>query len=553
MKTLAILQARTTSTRLPRKALLPVAGFAVVVLAALRAGNRGIETIVATSDDPSDDELAALLRSHRLKIFRGPLNDVLGRYFLATADLEESAVVVRLTGDNVLPDGDFIQGLVAAFASSSLEYMTSDSQRLPYGLGAEAFRVSSLRRAHRAAESSFDREHVGPWMRRNCQAGSYLPANLGTDDYGRLRCTIDDEEDYQRIVNLFRGIDSPVSAGWLELMQKLASLPDAPAFRIPSLVVAGRVQSEFTLGTVQLGMDYGIVNQTGKPPRSDSVAMVRHAIAHGVTHLDTARGYGDSEAVLGAALEGAWRSRVEVITKLDPLAPLSADASPHTVRVAVDESVARSRCDLSASQLTTLLLHRWHHRGAWQGSAWQRLLELRSDGIIGLLGASVSDPAEALEALQDPDVRHLQIPMNVLDWRWKASGVDRAVAARSDVVLHVRSPYLQGILLHPAGAWPATDYDVEGCVRGLHALVQRFERTDIADLCIAYLRSQSWIASVVVGCETLGQLRHNLELFRKPRLALEQAEEVERTLPRAPEELLNPAKWKVPHEQPVLR
>jgi spore coat polysaccharide biosynthesis protein SpsF len=207
---------------------------------------------------------------------------------------------------------------------------------------------------------------------------------------------------------------------------------------------------------------------------------------------------------------------------------------------------------LNATLLPTLLLHRWDHRTSWHGSAWERLLELQRQGIIGSLGASVSYPDEAMEVLQDPDVRHLQIPMNVLDWRWKARGVDRAAAARSDVVLHARSPFLQGILLHPGGAWPATDYDVQACVRGLHDLVRRFERTNISDLCVAYLRSQSWISSVVVGCETLGQLQNNLELFLRPKLTAEQTEEVERSLPRAPEDLLNPAKWKAPHEQPAL-
>src|SRR5882757_8462135 len=143
MKTVAILQARTTSSRLPRKALLDVGGYPTAVLAASRAGNRDMQTIVATSDDPSDDELAAILRTHNLNTFRGPLEDVLGRYYLASADLGESDRIVRLTGDNVVPDGEFVQGLARAFADSGLEYLTTDSlkARLPYGLGAEAFTV----------------------------------------------------------------------------------------------------------------------------------------------------------------------------------------------------------------------------------------------------------------------------------------------------------------------------------------------------------------------------------------------------------------------------
>jgi spore coat polysaccharide biosynthesis protein SpsF (cytidylyltransferase family)/aryl-alcohol dehydrogenase-like predicted oxidoreductase len=553
MKTVAILQARTTSTRLPRKAFLPVAGYPVAVLAALRAGNLGMLTIVATSDDSSDDELSAVFRSHNVTVYRGPLEDVLRRYYLAASDLSEDSAIIRLTGDNVVPDGDFVEQFAAAFHASGLEYMTTDSQRLPYGLGAEAFTVKVLRRAHGVADSQPDREHVGPWMGRNCQAGKYLPEALGEADYSHLRCTIDEEDDYRRVLSLFEGVESPVTVGWFDLMRKLATLPGAPSFRVPDRIAGGRTHSEFTLGTAQLGMDYGIVNQTGKPARADGIAMVRHAIAHGVTHIDTARAYGDSEEVLGAALTGGWRSRAEVVTKLDTLSALPFDANAGAVRSAVDESVAQSCRRLRTSGLTTLLLHRWEHRSAWHGAVWGRLLEMRESGVIGSLGASVSEPREALEALHDPLVQHLQIPMNVLDWRWKASGVERATFERPEVVVHTRSPFLQGILLNPARTWPVTDYDVEGCVRGLGDLVRKFERLNLADLCLAYLRGQAWITSIVVGCDTLAQMHGNLECFRGPRLTMEQCAEVERSLLRAPDNLLNPAKWKAHHEQHALR
>src|ERR1700736_6416496 len=97
MNCVVILQARTTSSRLLGKALLPVAGYPSAILAALRAANRQHPTIFATSDDPSDDVLAAEARKHRIQVFRGPLNDVLARYFLAAANLPDDSTVVRLT------------------------------------------------------------------------------------------------------------------------------------------------------------------------------------------------------------------------------------------------------------------------------------------------------------------------------------------------------------------------------------------------------------------------------------------------------------------------
>ncbi|MGD0570328.1 MAG: aldo/keto reductase [Candidatus Sulfotelmatobacter sp.] len=545
MKVIVILQARTASTRLPGKALLPVAGYPSAALAALRAANRGHELLVATSDHSSDDELAQTFRSYGIKVFRGALDDVLGRYYCATLDLPGDCIVIRLTGDNVLPDGEFVEQLTSAFLKAHCEYLSvsSPQSRLPYGLGGEVFSVDTLRKTHAAASSAYDREHVGPWMARNCSATSYSPLGPELPDYSHLRCTIDDEQDYQRILRLFSSIDDPVAIGWLALTQKLSTLPGEPAYR----VINNRVHSAMTLGTVQLGMEYGVVNGTGKPRRSDAIAIVRHAIAHGVTALDTARSYGDSEQILGEALSGAWGSRVEVITKLDTLTALRPDASAEQVRAAVDQSVSSSCRALGTTGLTTLLLHRWHHHDAWRGEAWQRLLELRDSGKITRLGASIYEPAEALAALNDPDIQHLQLPLNVIDSRWKAHGIDRELVQRPDVVVHARSAFLQGVLLHPADRWPVSHSYANSCLQALQTLAQKFDRESVADLCLAYVRSQSWITSVVVGCEIMSQLEENLGLFRLPNLTAEQCEEIERSLPVAPDDLLNPSRWKLAH------
>ena len=105
----------------------------------------------------------------------------------------------------------------------------------------------------------------------------------------------------------------------------------APFSHSSSCRIRARV-GEMTLGTAQLGLKYGVANRTGKPNRETATSMVRDAIGHGVTTLDTARAYGDAEEVLGQSLTGAWRSRAEVITKLDPLAGLSALADRATLR-----------------------------------------------------------------------------------------------------------------------------------------------------------------------------------------------------------------------------
>ena len=74
--------------------------------------------------------------------------------------------------------------------------------------------MAALRKAHSRATSAHDREHVGPWMQRNCKAGIFVPASLQGSDYSHLRCTIDDEEDYQRVLRLFDGVEEPLRVRW---------------------------------------------------------------------------------------------------------------------------------------------------------------------------------------------------------------------------------------------------------------------------------------------------------------------------------------------------
>ena len=314
--------------------------------------------------------------------------------------------------------------------------------------------------------------------------------------------------------------------------------------QIPVREVAGRSHSELTLGTAQLGMKYGITNRTGKPARSVAVSLVRRAIGCGVMHLDTARGYGESEAVLGEALQGL-QSSVEVITKLDPLVALPADADAATARDAVNQSVARSRSELRTDFLPVLLLHRWQHRTLWNGAVWHRLLELQSEGIIGRLGVSIYEPEEAMEALDDPKIQYLQLPMNLLDWRWRAAKIDQVISRRTDLVVHARSAFLQGVLLQPSEIWPTAEYDAKNCVRQLQEISSRFGRAGLADLCLAYLRGLPWITSIVTGCETIEQLDHTVSLFRFPALSKEQCNELQHVLPEAPVALLNPSQWKI--------
>lgn len=542
-----IIQSRLSSTRLPAKALLPVGGMPSIVLCALRAANRGAEVLVATSSDATDDYLIEVLKKHDIRFVRGSLDDVLSRFELATRDLSPNAIVARLTADNLFPDGDLVLELVKKLESSDLEYIHTGAPEdgLPYGLGAEVFTVRALREANSKATTSYEREHVTPWIIKNISSKSFKPSDF-SKEMRHHRCTMDTFTDFVNINKIFSNIADPVNVSWRHLCDLLYGYYETEQ-RIPFHYKNGLKHGKLTLGTAQLGMNYGIANRHGQPSINESISIVRESIKRGITYIDCARGYADAEQRVGVALKGYNQTEpIQVVTKLDPMVELSSDVSENELNALVDSSVFRSCRELNTYQLQTLLLHRWSHRTIKDGVIWKRLLGLQKSGVIKVLGASVQSPEEALAALNDPDVGHIQLPFNIIDWRWKSQGIDKLATQRKDVVIHARSALLQGVLSLGPDLWPVVGPDVATeFVSNIDALVKKCERENKIDLCMAYVNAQRWIDSVVVGVESLEQLDENVKYFRNMPLSDEQCILVEKTLYGAPVNLLDPSKWSV--------
>jgi len=172
MSTLAIVQARISSSRLPGKVLLPIGTKPMVLyqLDRLQRCTQIDRVVLATSVHRSDDTLADVVTAAGFPVFRGDLEDVLER-FRACAAREQAAAIVRLTGDCPLSDPALIDELVEAFADGGWDYLANcaDEQQLsvPDGFDAEVFRAELLERAAREASLPSEREHVTPWFRSN--------------------------------------------------------------------------------------------------------------------------------------------------------------------------------------------------------------------------------------------------------------------------------------------------------------------------------------------------------------------------------------------------
>ncbi len=518
-----ILQARMSSSRLPGKMLLPVGGLPLIILCAKRVTrNNKYPLIVATSVDSSDDALIPVLEQHNIKYARGPLDDVLGRFIIAAEGMADNDLIVRLTGDNPVVDSDFIDELIAQHHKSGGKFTRSLSpfDGLPYGVSAEVIEVGLLRNLHNNGATDYEREHVT--IHHTLKDEHHLFQSPLSGDLSYLRATVDTKEDYDRALKLFENEGGAIAAPWTYLVEILRK--NNTAFRTPYKKKGLKAQSIFALGTAQLGLPYGIANTTGQPDAILAKDILDTAIVHGVTWIDTAAAYGSSETVLGQNLTPSQKQEIFINTKLAP----TVDTAESAI-----QSVENSCRDLGLTSLPVLQLHRWSQ---YKTPAWPALLDLQEQGKIQLVGASIQSPEEGLEALKEPAIKFIQLPFNICDGRWNEFIIARK--SRLDIHVQARSSLLQGVFTLPPEQWPLDHETARKTSHTLRNTAQKLGRKSVQDLCYAYVRSQDWIDSVVVGVETKAQLLQNLTLFNEPLLT-----NFVSPVAMTDEKFLNPALW----------
>jgi len=218
-------QARMSSHRLPGKSLMQISGYPLVVLAALRAKNTGLRVVVVTSCEPSDDILFESVISYGIECFRGNLKNVLLRFKEASDSLKlhKDSLIIRLTGDNTVPDGALIDELISQYSShSEVNYLGAHypQDNLPYGLNIEVFKVHYLDDALMNASTDYDLEHVTPWIKRhsNCIGMTpKIPEKYNNYISSKLNLTIDSNDELKVMRSIFNQIRRPVDEPWYKI------------------------------------------------------------------------------------------------------------------------------------------------------------------------------------------------------------------------------------------------------------------------------------------------------------------------------------------------
>lgn len=292
--------------------------------------------------------------------------------------------------------------------------------------------------------------------------------------------------------------------------------------------------TRLTLGTAQLGMDYGISNILGQPSKTTAFQILDAAFESGIRFLDTARSYGNSESTIGSWLHDRKRS-ISIITKIPRLEKgLKSSSIEKRIRRSLDESLTNLRCN----QIWGAMFHSYDTLGKYHSTAVSTLLRLRKEGIVDHVGVSVYSPEELVESLNfEFDI--FQAPINCLDARWNDQKLLDSIKHK---ILFARSIYLQGLLLLEP---KAAEQKVPGSgiyIAQLESIAKRL-KMDRKTTAFSFINSQKQISSLVVGIETVKQVKEDVKLSKTAFVNKEQIEQIRKEIGQVPINILNPTLW----------
>ncbi len=281
--------------------------------------------------------------------------------------------------------------------------------------------------------------------------------------------------------------------------------------------VGGHTISKMTLGTVQLGLNYGMANTTGKPTLEKAFELLDVAVKGGVVAFDTANGYGDSEEVLGK-----YFARPECKLK-DPFFTTKFSVNPADAadRKAIEKQIygfaELSMKRLHINKIPVYMLHAANDMTQFGDAVPETLKMLKRDGLIERAGVSVYKPSEVEEMLKNDLYEAIQMPMNAFDSKMVRSGVLKKLADKGCTVF-VRSVFLQGLFFMDPDNIPEAIAST-GTYLKKFSVIAKEEGLSIAQLALAFIRDMPGVSSVVLGSETPEQVSDNLKIVECPVLS----------------------------------
>jgi len=288
------------------------------------------------------------------------------------------------------------------------------------------------------------------------------------------------------------------------------------------------LKKKLVLGTVQLGLPYGINNTKGKPDQDEAFRILDQALDQGIRLLDTADAYGDATSVLGTYLHHNPLSNFDIVNKFI-----------HNDEQTLDVKLKTALTLLHQRRLYAYMFHRFHDYST-KKNLLQNLKVFRNDGLIQRIGLSVYGVDELQIAIEDPDIDLIQLPLNPFDNSTHKKELLREGKNRGKE-FHVRSIFLQGLLLKNPNDLTGNLIEFRESLEQFHQIRKRYDLS-VLTTCLNYALHHQNVDFVLIGIENAEQLKQNVNAIL-PVFPESLAHELEsiNVLNRV---LLNPGSWK---------
>lgn len=256
--------------------------------------------------------------------------------------------------------------------------------------------------------------------------------------------------------------------------------------------------NKLILGTVQMGLDYGINNSSGKITLDDSCMILSKAFELGIDTLDTAEAYGNAHQVIGNFHLLNPEIKFKVITKV-----------PHDVVAGEIEQKIRTYInDLNVDCLEVLMFHSFDSYKN-NRAIIAVLNDLKNQGIIKHIGVSVYTNNQIEALLTDDNVTVVQMPFNLLDNESIRGDLMNKMKAKGKVI-HTRSAFLQGLFFKEQLENNTVSQQLSSVLVAIKNIAIE-ENTSVSNLALSYCLNQKDIDQVLIGVDSVNQLIDNLK------------------------------------------
>ena len=292
------------------------------------------------------------------------------------------------------------------------------------------------------------------------------------------------------------------------------------------------MNSKLILGTVQFGLNYGINNAIGKMSEDKVFELLENAYDLGVKTLDTAEAYGNAHSVI-SNFHKQSKKRFNIISKYS--------SSNFDYPIDLVERIQVHCSNFNVNYLEGYMFHSYNDFKMNINKDPNVLDNIKNSGLVKKIGVSVYSNDEIEDLLNFKNINLIQLPFNLFDNEYQRKEILEK-AKKRNIEIHTRSAFLQGLFFKDVNTLHKNLLPLKKDLSDL-ILLSKKSNISLAELALNYPLSKSYIDKVLIGVDSLEQLKYNIKVTENKfdKLIYEKVDciQIENT------KLLNPSNWKI--------